>query len=237
MLQFLLWRAKCTKSFVTGRRALTSLKCEGLALLLLAAWAPSWGHHALFLLWLCLSIYPFPLIRIPYSSFTPPLCQDYLYTFLPWWDPSAYCSTFFLYLALPSLLFPIFPPHTVLILCFVVFFPMLFSHAAPSFAFIIICLERKSWRTSTYQHGKGSTHSLFSLIFFIPLCASDFLPKLLATRVGIVPDVLKLSDLALRSYWDRNAFSAEHNVSATQYIWFWDACEMCSLKGLDHSTS
>ena len=69
------------------------------------------------------------------------------------------------------------------------------------------------------------------------LFASDFLPKLLATRVGIVPDVLKLSDLALRSYWDRNAFSAEHNVSATQYIWFWDACEMCSLKGLDHSTS
>lgn len=117
------------------------------------------------------------------------------------------------------------------------FFPMLFSHAAPSFAFIIICLERKSWRTSTYQHGKRSTHSLFSLIFFIPLCASDFLPKLLATRVGIVPDVLKLSDLALRSYWDRNAFTAEHNVSATQYIWFWDACELCSLKGLDHSTS
>lgn len=80
---------------------------------------------------LCLPLYPSPLIRIPWSSFAPPLCQDYLYTFLPWWDPSAYCSTFFLYLALPSLLFPIFPPHTVLILfCFgffsPVFFPMLF---------------------------------------------------------------------------------------------------------------
>lgn len=49
------------------------------------------------------------------------------------------------------------------------FFPMLFSHAAPSFAFIIICLERKSWRTSTYQHGKRSTHSLFSL-FYSTLC-------------------------------------------------------------------
>lgn len=84
---------------------------------------------------------------------------------------------------------------------------------------------------------RGPPIPFFLLFFFIPLCASDFLPKLLATCVGIVPDVLKLSDLALRSYWDRNAFSAEHNVSATQYIWFWDACEMCSLKGLDHSTS
>lgn len=153
----------------------------------------------------------------------------YLYTlFLPQWDPSV-CPYFFPYLALSS---PFFRPshHTVSI-------PLLFfSHAAflccSFFSPFIISVENKSCRMSTSQHRKGSTH-----FPFFSLRSSDFLPKLLATNAGIVPDVLKLSHLALKSYWDRNVFTAEHSVLATQYIWFWDACEMCFLIGLDRSAS
>lgn len=111
-------------------------------------------------------------------------------------------------------------------------FLMLLFYAAPFFSPFIISVENKSCRMSTSQHRKGSTH-----FPFFSLRSSDFLPKLLATNAGIVPDVLKLSHLALKSYWDRNVFTAEHSVLATQYIWFWDACAMCFLIGLDRSAS
>lgn len=74
-------------------------------------------------------------------------------------------------------------------------FLMLLFHAAPFFSPFIISVENKSCRMSTSQHRKGPTH-----FPFFSLCSFDFLPKLLAINAGIVPDVLKLSHLALKSY-------------------------------------
>jgi len=123
------------------------------------------------------SCWPFPPYQNPmvFPSVTPRLCQGYLYTsFPPRRDPSAACSCFFPYLALPSLFFPIFPPHTLSI-PLLVFCP----HAVfPCCAFlspIIICLENKSCSMSTSQRRKGSTCS--PLFFFFPTPFSWFPSK------------------------------------------------------------
>lgn len=110
---------------------------------------------------------------VVFSPVTPPLCQGYLYTsFPPQQGPSASCSCFFPYLALPSPFFPVFPLHFFYTLVFF-FFLMLFSHAVLSCQTrtlpIIICLENKSCRISTSLHRKGSNHSpcFFFLSFFL----------------------------------------------------------------------